>query len=95
MLLFDVLITILVEAFVASGLAAPGGPGSRQQRREELERRRRIRRLTMWWWMKSRRGPVPDWGYHCENCDYPLAGLQDPRCPECGELFIPERALQH
>ena len=93
--LLELIIRILVEVLLAGILAAPSPTESRQRRREELERRRRIRRLTMWWWMKKRRGPLPDWGYLCDSCGYPLAGLRDPRCPECGEPFVPESALDH
>lgn len=31
--------------------------------------------------------PVPDLGLTCEECGYPLRGLPDDRCPECGEPF--------
>jgi rubrerythrin len=91
--MLELLLYIIFESIVAVGTIVSPRQESRQRRREELERRRRIRRLTMWWWMKKRRGPLPDWGYICDSCSYPLAGLQDPRCPECGELFVPESAL--
>jgi membrane associated rhomboid family serine protease len=29
---------------------------------------------------------------HCENCDYDLRGLPEPRCPECGYWFKTKRA---
>lgn len=28
---------------------------------------------------------------HCRQCGYMLAGLSEPRCPECGRRFDPER----
>ncbi len=28
--------------------------------------------------------PIPDWGLHCQSCGYPLKGLPEHRCPECG-----------
>jgi predicted amidophosphoribosyltransferase len=28
--------------------------------------------------------PVPDWGLVCPRCQYPLRGLPQHRCPECG-----------
>jgi hypothetical protein len=31
--------------------------------------------------------PVPDVGLLCMNCGYPLGGLPDHRCPECGRRF--------
>ncbi len=31
--------------------------------------------------------PVPDWGLVCPRCSYPLVGLPDNRCPECGTTF--------
>jgi len=29
--------------------------------------------------------------YRCESCDYRLRGLTEPRCPECGDPFDPDR----
>lgn len=31
--------------------------------------------------------PVPDLGLRCHRCGYPLAGLPEHRCPECGRTF--------
>lgn len=31
--------------------------------------------------------PVPDLGLSCPRCGYPLAGLTEHRCPECGRPF--------
>ena len=31
--------------------------------------------------------PVPDLGLACQQCGYPLAGLTEHRCPECGRTF--------
>lgn len=31
--------------------------------------------------------PIPNWGLHCPNCNYALAGLPGHRCPECGTEF--------
>lgn len=28
--------------------------------------------------------PIPDWGLECPRCHYPLRGLPQHRCPECG-----------
>ncbi len=28
--------------------------------------------------------PIPDWGLTCPTCGYPLRGLPQHRCPECG-----------
>ena len=30
----------------------------------------------------------------CDNCGYPLVGLSEPRCPECGEVFD-RKLLRH
>jgi len=30
---------------------------------------------------------VPDWDVVCPRCEYPLRGLPDRRCPECGTRF--------
>ena len=38
-------------------------------------------------WHRSR--PVPG---HCQKCGYNLAGLPEPRCPECGTEFDPPRS---
>ncbi len=27
---------------------------------------------------------------YCLSCEYPLLGLREPRCPECGRLFDPD-----
>jgi hypothetical protein len=42
--------------------------------------------------------PLPDYGLRCRLCGYPLAGLNRPRCPECGDAirlddYIPEGAF--
>jgi len=29
------------------------------------------------------------WTRHCQKCGYPLWGLPEPRCPECGTPFDP------
>src|SRR5262245_53620883 len=31
--------------------------------------------------------PVPDLGLLCRQCRYPLGGLTQHRCPECGRSF--------
>jgi hypothetical protein len=32
--------------------------------------------------------PIPEWlGLNCPKCDYPLRGLPEYRCPECGLQF--------
>ncbi len=31
--------------------------------------------------------PIPDWDLHCPRCGYPLRGLPEHRCPECGRAF--------
>lgn len=31
--------------------------------------------------------PIPDWGLLCPGCRYPLVGLPERRCPECGCSF--------
>ncbi len=31
--------------------------------------------------------PIPDWDLFCPNCRFPLRGLPQPRCPECGTTF--------
>ncbi len=35
--------------------------------------------------------PIPDWGLRCPRCDYPLVGLPQHRCPECGTTLDMER----
>ena len=37
--------------------------------------------------------PVPDLGLVCKGCGYPLAGLSEHRCPECGRSFTLEEYL--
>ncbi len=32
--------------------------------------------------------PIPDWNLACRNCEYPLKGLSEHRCPECGQQII-------
>lgn len=34
-----------------------------------------------------RKLPIPDWGLICPTCRYPLRGLPEHRCPECGQKF--------
>ncbi|TWT45844.1 Double zinc ribbon [Phycisphaerae bacterium RAS1] len=35
--------------------------------------------------------PIPDWNLVCPTCGYPLRGLPEHRCPECGTRFsVPE-----
>lgn len=31
--------------------------------------------------------PIPDWGITCPSCSYPLRGLPEHRCAECGLRF--------
>jgi rubrerythrin len=37
--------------------------------------------------------PIPDMGWHCPKCDYPLRGLPRHLCPECGTPFDPTALL--
>jgi len=37
--------------------------------------------------------PVPDLGLRCMACEYPLAGLSEHRCPECGRPFALDEFL--
>lgn len=37
--------------------------------------------------------PVPDFGLACKACGYPLAGLSQHRCAECGQPFTLEEYL--
>ncbi len=37
--------------------------------------------------------PVPDLGFACPDCGYPLAGLTEHRCPECGRPFELEQFI--
>jgi hypothetical protein len=93
-ILLLIIAEIVLEALAAGGVGLSARSETRQQRRQRFERRRRERRLTVWWWSRARRGSLPDWGHRCDACDYPLVGLRDPRCPECGEPFVPARALR-
>jgi len=34
--------------------------------------------------------PIPDWGMTCPHCQYPLRGLPEHRCPECGLALVME-----
>ena len=34
--------------------------------------------------------PVPDLGFRCKTCGYPLARLTEHKCPECGKPFALE-----
>jgi hypothetical protein len=36
---------------------------------------------------------VPDWGLECPQCRYPLRGLPEHRCPECGTRFDPQQLV--
>jgi len=37
--------------------------------------------------------PVPDLGFGCRQCGYPLANLSEHRCPECGRAFTLEEYI--
>ena len=37
--------------------------------------------------------PVPDLGFVCRKCKYPLANLAEHRCPECGRAFTLEEYI--
>lgn len=47
---------------------------------------------TIWLLLISR---LPDGRHkgHCQQCDYILFGLPEPRCPECGRPFTPDEAM--
>jgi len=38
--------------------------------------------------------PIPDWGLRCPKCRYPLVGLPEHRCPECGGAFRMEEVVK-
>ncbi len=38
--------------------------------------------------------PIPDWGLVCPRCNYPLRGLPEHRCPECGHAFRMEDVVK-
>jgi hypothetical protein len=48
--------------------------------------------MGFWLWSKARSfaktKPRPSFGSHCAKCGYPLQGLKNPRCPECGTAFL-------
>lgn len=50
--------------------------------RRRLERQRRY--MQRWMNLPEPRRPIGDRGFACEQCGYALAGLAEPRCPECG-----------
>lgn len=31
--------------------------------------------------------PIPEWNLACPQCNYPLCGLPEHRCPECGQII--------
>jgi len=37
--------------------------------------------------------PIPDLGLRCRRCSYPLVGLSEHRCSECGDVFSMEDYL--
>jgi len=54
------------------------------------DQRQEIRR---WLAASSPRSPIPDVGLCCLACAYPLTGLVDRKCPECGEDFKVENLV--
>ncbi len=48
-----------------------------------------------WWWSRLIRRCMREVlldPRRCLRCGYPLAGLEGPNCPECGEPFVREQA---
>ncbi|MEO0587448.1 MAG: hypothetical protein AAF078_07405 [Planctomycetota bacterium] len=45
--------------------------------------------VLVWRWKSERLDPRV-----CASCGYPLQHLTDPRCPECGAAFDPERVAE-
>lgn len=62
---------------------------ARERRAGRSKSARRRRWLRKWAGAPEPRRPIPDLGYRCERCDYPLAGLTVPTCPECGASITP------
>lgn len=38
--------------------------------------------------------PIPDWNLQCRTCGYPLKGLPEHRCPECGRRIVMSEFVQ-
>lgn len=38
--------------------------------------------------------PIPHWNLVCRNCEYPLNGLPEHRCPECGQAVVMGELVQ-
>lgn len=49
--------------------------------------------LRLWVAHPHPRPPIPDIGLFCRKCGYPLTGLTEERCPECGIEFSIARMI--
>lgn len=75
----------LAQWFVAHA-TLPGEGKAERKRRLAAEEQRRV--LRDWAASAQPGDPVPDFGFRCERCGYPLAGLARQNCPECGRDIV-------
>jgi|GEM_PF-2843312 len=77
---------IEIVAFVASLVPRLGETKKVRQRRIAIGKQRRW--LRHWARTERSRRAIPEMGFVCEYCEYPLAGLTKPLCPECGRRIV-------
>lgn len=82
------LLSMAIDGVLALGglLPRPGEAKNARARRLALGKQRRW--LRQWARADPPRTPIPERGFVCEYCDYPLAGLTRPLCPECGRRVV-------
>ena len=68
-------------------LTFPGEGKRERARRLSWEMQRRW--LHEWAETAPPGEPIPEMGFRCERCEYPLAGLTERQCPECGNPILP------
>lgn len=92
MIWFELLLelTVFLIDFALSGILGRGTSGPRQRHRSRvqiLKAKERNKCIRRWLAKGDQKGPVPDLGLRCRQCEYLLTGLTGDTCPECGSPF--------
>lgn len=86
--MLDTILYLVFEGLYFAGHFLPGFDDTKTERKRKAFLAHQRRWLDHWARGESPRKPIPEKGFKCLFCQYPLAGLTEPMCPECGRRLV-------